>query len=115
MQPAFVEFDLGFFPLMWILFFVTPSLSVNGLVHRLPWGKHPMQLAPGRYMFQAWYPYLFTSQTSMGQLMLDLMPGASYRIKYRPAWLVFLGGSMTVEPMQMLPPGQQMPGPPPQY
>lgn len=111
MPPAFVEFDLGFFPLMWILYLVTPSLSINGIVNRLPWGKHPMQLPPGRYMFQAWYPYLFTSQTSMGQLMIDLMPGASYKIKYRPAWLVFLGGSMTLTEQPLLPQATALPPP----
>lgn len=103
MQPAFVEFDLGFFPLMWILYLVTPSLSINGVEQRLPWGKHPMQLPPGRYMFEAWYPYLFTSQTSKGSLMIDLVPGGQYKIKYRPAWLVFLAGSMTSESRGMLP------------
>jgi len=111
MQPAFVEFDLGFFPLMWILYFITPALSINGMVHRLPWGKHPMQLAPGGYNFQAWYPYLFSSQTSPGQLYLDLHPGCSYKIKYRPAWIVLLGGSMKLTEQPMLPSATAQPRP----
>ncbi|HEY1555881.1 MAG TPA: hypothetical protein VGF94_13675 [Kofleriaceae bacterium] len=96
MEPARVEIDLGFFPLMWILFLVTPYLSIDGNAERRPWGKHQLTVAPGTHMFEAWYPYIFRSQTSLGRLALDVRPGASYRIKYRPAWLVFLPGKMTL-------------------
>ena len=104
MPPALVEFDLGFFPLMWILYLVTPSLSINGMVYRLPWGKHPMQLAPGRYLFQAWYPYMFRSaDLARPDHDRSACRARSYKIKYRPAWLVFLGGSMTLTEQPMLP------------
>jgi hypothetical protein len=51
---------------------------------------------------------------------LQLAPGGFYRVKYRPAWLVFLSGSMTLVTQQMLaaPPGHAYPQgqlPPGQY
>jgi hypothetical protein len=95
-QPAHVEVELSFFPLMWILYLVTPSIAINGAEQRRPWGTHAFQLAPGRYRFEAWYPYLFTSKTSHAYLDLDLAPGGHYKLRYRPAWLVFLSGSLTL-------------------
>ena len=103
MEPARVEVDLGFFPLMWILFLITPYLSVDGRAERRPWGKHQLVLPPGTHMFEARFPYLFRSQTCIGTLALELLPGASYRIKYRPAWLVFLPGRMTLVERPALP------------
>ena len=98
-----VEVDLGFFPLMWILYFVRPHLSINGQAEQRTWGKHLLSLAPGRYQIEAWYPYIFSSKTSPGSVVLDLHPGATYRLRYRPAWLVFLAGSMKVVEQPSLP------------
>src|ERR1041385_9144330 len=102
MQPALVEVDLGFFPLMWILYLVSPWLSVNGNAQKKSWGKHQLTLPPGFYHFEAWYPYLFSSQQSKGAIDLQLAPGGQYKIKYRPAWLVFLSGSFTLVGQPML-------------
>ena len=96
MEPARVEIDLGFFPLMWILFFVSPWLAIDGHAQQRSWGKHQLMIPPGLHRFDAWYPYIFRSQTSIGSLVIDLLPGAAYRFRYRPAWLVVLPGKMTV-------------------
>ena len=93
---------------MWILFLVTPYLCVDGREERRPWGKHQLMLPPGTHQIEAWYPYMFTSRTSPGSIVLDLLPGASYRLKYRPAWLVFLRGSMTLVEQPALPAAKVM-------
>ncbi len=103
MEPARVEIDLGFFPLMWILFLIKPWLAVNGQAERKTWGTHHLTLPPGPYHFEAWYPYIFRSRTSPGSLHLDLAPGGVYKLKYRPAWLVFLDGKMTAVDLPQLP------------
>jgi len=92
--PATVEIELSFFFMMWILFLITPWISINGQAERRPWGKHTFQLVPGRYHIEAWYPYLFRSRTSPGAIALDVVPGGHYKLRYRPAWLVFLPGSI---------------------
>ena len=96
MQPARIDVELSFFPLMWILYLVTPSLAINGVVEKRKWGTHTIMLPPGRYQIEAWYPYLFSSQTSKGSLVIDLAPGGTYKLRYRPAWMVLLAGSMKV-------------------
>jgi hypothetical protein len=104
-MQATVEFDLGFFPLMWILFFVKPWISINGNAQQMRWGVHTLTLAPGNYHFEAWYPYMFSSQQSLGSRDLVLHAGGHYRLRYRPAWLVFLAGSLDVIGQPALPPG----------
>ena len=103
MEPALLEVELSFFPLMWILYLVTPSISINGSSERHKGGKHKFKLAPGRYEISAWYPYLFSSQTSKASIVLDLASGGTYKIRYRPAWLVFLDGSLKLVGAPTLP------------
>ncbi len=103
MDSAHVEVDLGFFPLMWILFLVSPWLSIDGVADRRRWGKHQVTLQPGTHVIAAWFPYIFRSQTCLASTTLDAMPGRSYKLRYRPAWLMFLPGKMTVTEQPALP------------
>ena len=74
--PATVEIELSFFFMMCL---VTPSIAVNGLAQQRKWGTHTFSLPAGSYVFEAWYPYLFSSRTSVGGLALTLAPGGHYR------------------------------------
>jgi len=112
MEPAQVDVELSFFPLMWILYFVSPRLSINGQVQKRSWGTHRLTLPPGRTEIAAWYPYIFRSETSKGSITVDLAPGAHYKFRYRPAWLVFLDGSMKQVDMPQLPTAQARQLPP---
>ena len=103
MQPATVEIDLGFFPLMWILFLIRPRLAIDGDVSERRWGKHTVTLPAGHHVIEAWYPYLFSSQTSKGSIGVDLVAGGHYQVRYRPAWIVLLGGSMKLVGQPALP------------
>jgi hypothetical protein len=103
MQPAQLEVELSFFPLMWILYLVSPWLSINGTAQRQKWGTLHLTLPAGRYQVEAWFPYIFSSQTSKGGIVVDLAPGGSYKLRYRPAWIVMLPGSMKLVGQPMLP------------
>ncbi len=98
-----LEIDLGFFPLMWMLFLVTPSVSINGFVERRAWGKHVWTLPAGGYALEAWYPWMFWSRSSAGRCMVNVFPGQVTRVKYRPSWLRFLPGSMHCTNLHELP------------
>jgi len=103
MEMAQVEVELSFFPLMWILYLISPWLSINGAAQKQSWGKKQFTLPPGHYQFEAWYPYLFSSQTSKGSIGVHLVAGGSYKLRYRPAWMVLLPGSMKLIGHPMLP------------
>src|SRR5690349_6978428 len=108
MPPGYLEVKLSFFFMMWILYLVTPSVCINGMAMPRKWGTHMFPLAPGRYHVEAWYPYLFSSRTSPGSIVVDIFPGQVTAVSYRPAGLVFLGGTMSflgVRPVAYLPPG----------
>lgn len=98
-----MQIDLGFFPLMWILYFISPWLSIDGQAEKKTWGKHWVALPPGHHVFEAWFPYLFSHQQCLGSLAIDLAPGGTYLIKYRPPWLVFLPGKLTLVDRPALP------------
>jgi len=102
-EPARVEIDLGFFPLMWILYFVSPWLAIDGHAQQRSWGKHQMMIPAGQHVFEAWFPYIFRSRTCPALLGVVLQPGAAYRLRYRPAWLMFLSGSMKIVEQPTLP------------
>jgi hypothetical protein len=103
-----LEVKLSFFFMMWILFLVTPTVCINGMAQLRKWGTHFFPLPPGRYQVECWYPYMFSSRTSPATMIVDIFPGQVTSVSYRPAWMVFLSGSMTfhgVRPIAALPPG----------
>ncbi len=102
-MEATVDVELSFFPLMWILYLIKPWLSVDEAAEQKTWSTHSLRLAPGTHTIEAWYPYFFTKQTSKGSLTFDVVAGGNYKLRYRPAWLVFLPGSMKLVSTPALP------------
>jgi len=101
-DTAHVEIDLGFFPLMYMLLFVRPRLSIDGVVETRSWGKHPVTLSAGRHVIEAWFPYLLPGKVCRGSITLELVAGKSYKLRYRPR-LLFMSGKMTVVEQATLP------------
>jgi hypothetical protein len=101
-DTAHVEIDLGFFGLVWMLFFVRPRLSIDGVVETRRWGKHEVTLSAGRHVIEAWFLYLWPGKVCRGSITLELVAGKSYKLRYRPTWL-FASGKMTVVEQAMLP------------
>jgi len=109
-----LEVKLSFFFMMWILFLVTPSVAINGIIERRKWGTHFWTLPAGRYQVEAWYPYLFKSRTSPALIVVDVFPQQVTSVAYRPSMFTFLDGSLRftgtrgalpMPPQGMLPPG----------
>jgi hypothetical protein len=101
-EPAQVEFELSFFPLMLILYMISPWVSFNGNQTPTKWGKHRWIFPPGRYRVEAWYPYIF-GPTSPASMMIDFAPGALYRFRYRPSIFWFLDGKLELVSPPLLP------------
>ncbi len=103
MDTAQVEIDLGFFPLMWMLYLVRPRLSVDGSVEKRSWNKHTLTLPAGRHEIEAWFPFLFPGKVCCGSISLHLVAGKSYRLRYRPGWLLMSGTLTEPAPVRQLP------------
>jgi len=90
-----VEIELVFSPLFLMLHLVRPRLSIDGVVETRDWGRTLVALPAGRHVIEAWFPYIFPGKVCRGSITIDLAPGASYRLRYRPTGL-FLAGKITV-------------------
>ena len=55
---ATLHVQTSFFPLAFILFGVTPSVQINGVVHKRPWGWSSFELPPGTYTLEVSFPYM---------------------------------------------------------
>lgn len=88
--------DLGFFPLSFFLFFCTPRVEVDGVVHQLPWGRHFIPMAPGVHRIRVWFPYMGVQQCGLNGIDLSLSAGQSCMVKYfMPPWM-FSAGSINL-------------------
>jgi hypothetical protein len=104
-----LEVKLSFFPLMWVLFLVSPSVAINGVEEQRKWGTHLWTLPAGPYTVEAWYPYLFRRRTSPARVMVNIVPGQVTCVSYRPSWLTFLDGTISFRGVRpALPPGPPM-------
>ena len=87
-----VEVTAKFFFLAWILYFITPTIEVDGPPYRRKWGTHSFDLAPGHHRVEVSFPYLFGKRMGANSIELDLAPGQIRRIRYRAPFLVFMKG-----------------------
>jgi hypothetical protein len=70
-----------------------PYLAIDGTAHRRTWGTHQLVLSIGTHRIEAWYPTLLVAKTCFASIDLDIEPGATYRLRYRPGF-PFGAGSM---------------------
>ena len=55
---ATLHVHTSFFPLAFILHGVTPSIQINGVVHKRSWGWASFELPPGTYTLEVSFPYM---------------------------------------------------------
>ena len=56
-----LEIETSFFPLSFFLYLCTPTIVIDGVANRRPWGKHNFQLEPGMHNVKIFFHYLFMS------------------------------------------------------
>lgn len=87
-----LEIKTGFFPLAWFLFFVTPTIEINGVKHKRKWGKTFFELSPGEYRIKISFPYMGKSECGANEIQVTLSEGQRKRITYNmPAWMLAKG------------------------
>jgi hypothetical protein len=94
---------MEFFPLAWVLYLVTPNVSINRHPTRRPWGRHMFDLAPGTYELHVSFPYMFSDRCGPATLNVPVYEGYATMVRYEAPFFMFSDGSMHVAgtvPMQ---------------
>ncbi len=91
-----LELTTGFFPLAFILYAVTPVLTLNGQAWRQAWGNSVYDLPPGEHHLHVCFPYLFQDQCGPASLMVPIYAGHVSRVKYDAPFFMFSNGTMQV-------------------
>lgn len=81
-SPTGIEVEAGFFPLMWILYFCSPTIEIDGYEFRKTWGKHFFQVEPGWHKVTVFFPYLFLPRAGANSIDVYVHPGYITRVKY---------------------------------
>ena len=91
-----LEIKTGFFPLAWFLYFVTPTIEINGEKHKNKWGEKVFSLSPGEYKVKVSFPYMGKSECGANEIKVSLSEGQNKRIIYNmPPWM-FSKGSIKI-------------------
>lgn len=102
---------LGFIPLQWILYFVTPNVALNGAVRPLPWGTHEFDMPAGQYAFAASFPYIFQPRCGLAQGSLLVYPGCLTVVTFDAPFFLWGSGSLVIHPPAPLGPAGLLPPP----
>lgn len=101
-----LEVHTSFNFLLWILFFVSTGIEINGQKNDRPWGDSFFDLPAGTYHLRIYFNYLL-GPSGISQTQVTIHPGYSTKLSYRAPWLVFLSGTLREEapaPVAQLPP-----------
>lgn len=92
-----VEVSLGFFPLLLLLHFQTPTVEIDQRPYRLPWGTHYLHLPPGLHHVRVYFRTLFMDAGSAeARILVD--PQRPPRLGYYFRWpWIFAKGEIRVE------------------
>lgn len=95
----------GFLFLMWVLFFVSTRIEINGQAVNRPWGFSSFPLAAGTYQIKIAFNYMFGPQGTAVR-NVNIYPGHVTMLRYNAPIFIFLSGDLTetpAQPMHMLP------------
>ncbi len=97
----------SFFFLQWMLFLVSPRISVNGQVQQGKWGLNVYNMPPGDYEVSVWFPWFFFSQCCKGTRRVQVAAGWATNVTYSVPIFLFMSGTMgTPPPSGLLPQGR---------
>src|SRR5205807_7316099 len=76
-----IQIETSFFPLSFFLYMCTPTIVIDGVPQRRPWGTHSIPLTPGMHNIQVSFHYLFMSRCGFSQMNVVVQPNCVHRIK----------------------------------
>ena len=91
-----VDIKTEFFPLAWFLFFVTPTIEINGVKHKQKWGESFFSLTPGEHLVKISFPYFGMNECGANEVKFSITEGQKRKINYNmPPWM-FSKGSINI-------------------
>ena|ERR1700734_3834390 len=73
----------------------TPTVTINGMKERKPWGTHLFRLSPGDYEVAASYPWIF-KECGRNSVRFSLSSGETKKVYYCARLIRFIPGAMRV-------------------
>ena len=89
-----IQIETSFFPLSFFLYACTPTIVIDGVPNRRPWGSHSFQLQPGMHNIQVYFHYLFMPNCGFNQINVVVQPNCVHRIKYEMGMFMFSAGAI---------------------
>ncbi|HXI25224.1 MAG TPA: hypothetical protein VNG71_15275 [Pyrinomonadaceae bacterium] len=93
-----IQIETSFFPLSFFLYMCTPTIVIDGVPQRRPWGTHSIPLTPGMHNIQVFFHYLFMPKCGFSQMNVVVQPNCVHRIKYEMGIFMFSAGTMREVP-----------------
>src|SRR5258706_3683227 len=69
-----IQVETSFFPLSFFLYLCTPTIVIDGVAHRRPWGTHSFQLEGGMHTVRIFFGYLFMSNCGDNSIKVVVQP-----------------------------------------
>ena len=91
-----LEVTIAHDPLAFFYGLFTPTVAINGIRERRPWGTHQFDLDPGEYEVAISYPWIFSAECGKNTIRVRLLQGAVTRVRYRAGLIRYLPGSIAV-------------------
>jgi uncharacterized RDD family membrane protein YckC len=98
-QNAEIKIRLRFFPLAYFLFFCTPTIEIDGVIHRRYWGTHVFPVAPGKRRIRIYIRYFFMSHCGDNAMDVFVHNGYTAVISFfMPLWVLGKGTIQEIIP-----------------
>jgi hypothetical protein len=80
-----------------LLILVKTRITIGAQSHELPWGTSSFRVDPGAHNLRVSHNWIWRGGAGGAETMVAVEAGETVRVRYRPPWLVFLSGKLTVE------------------
>jgi hypothetical protein len=93
---SYIEVTVTHSPLAFIYNLFTPTIQIDDVKQRKPWGVHSYQLPPGDYEVSVSYPWLFSAECGKSTVRVHLEIGQTRKVTYYAGFIRYVPGKMSV-------------------
>jgi hypothetical protein len=90
-----IEVTVTHSPLAFIYRLFTPTIEINGVKERKPWGEHVFTVPPGDYEVSVSYPWLLSPECGKNTVRVHLGVGEARKVRYCAGFIRYLPGKIS--------------------